>query len=225
MEKISQLICFFVFLVLVATSCMAGTAENQTEVDVHARRQLRAVDSQRTCFNVTIEPSACGSSCNLTYYRYQNGAGVGILALSAAISSGSEPTTSTVIYNIQGITSASYATFFANTYMKNGTIPTKPASCWSSSCYPACETLTRVKLIGVQGSYITQVHAVNVLKAVLGTEVLKGCTTLAFGTLSTGAIAYQGPIAGSNGGSVPFKNTASGGLNIGICVPVTVAGK
>jgi hypothetical protein len=72
MEKMNQLICFVVFVVLMSTSCMAWTIENEAEVDDRLF-QLRAATFINGCTQATITPAACGSSCTLTFYRSSNG--------------------------------------------------------------------------------------------------------------------------------------------------------
>lgn len=201
---------------------MAGISENEAVADVHVR-QLRATDSPRSCFNVTIYPKACGGSCNLTYHRTSNGTGLGTLVLSAAIPSVNQRTI-TAIYSIVGISSTARAEFQSYTFYANGTIASNPSRCQYSTCWSDyCEIISRVYMSGIQSSAIVQGSNVKSLNVFTGS--LSGATTLAFGTLINGAVAYQGATAGSNGGNIPFNNRADGSLNVGICVPVTAVGK
>jgi hypothetical protein len=65
MQKISQLVCFIVFLILMATSCMARAAMNQAEVD----ERLHHVINKRSCSN------DCYNDCAPRCSPYDSGFG------------------------------------------------------------------------------------------------------------------------------------------------------
>lgn len=58
MQKISQLICLTAFLVLVATTCMAGSAVNQVKI-AHQPDQLHDRIRSDYCFTLTMKDQAC----------------------------------------------------------------------------------------------------------------------------------------------------------------------
>ncbi len=70
MQKISQLICLIVFLVFVATNCMARTVENQAGIDDGLHRLIkkrqtdlggcRPCDCHRADHNCCPCPDCCG---------------------------------------------------------------------------------------------------------------------------------------------------------------------
>jgi len=57
MQKISQLICLIVFLVLVATSCMAQAVENQAEVDGRLHHLIKKRQNDCNCILPPLSPA------------------------------------------------------------------------------------------------------------------------------------------------------------------------
>ena len=71
MQKINHLICFAVFLALVATTGMAGTVKNQAEVVDHHQNLIKNLEDVY-CTTATINDYAChGDRCHntTTYIR------------------------------------------------------------------------------------------------------------------------------------------------------------
>jgi len=96
---------------LVTTSCMAWTVENQAEVDDTPHQLVKR--SASDCINATIYPTACGANCSFSFFRY--GPHLGVTFTSRGTVTGIDAITS--------ISGASTVTFSAST-TKSGTIIT-----------------------------------------------------------------------------------------------------
>ncbi len=70
MRKISQLICLIVFLVLMATTCMARTVVNQAGVD---DRLHHFINKRSACSSDTCVAAYCTGSYSAVYFTITNG--------------------------------------------------------------------------------------------------------------------------------------------------------
>jgi hypothetical protein len=199
MHNISQLIFSTVFLVFMATSCMASTVENQAWSDEYVPQLLtRAIITG--CVTTTITPAACDSSCTLTFYRAGNTYGVTL--------GGSRVT------GVYGFTSLPGSIRFDSiTVFSNGTVFA------GSGSFSTVSTATITGGNGAQFFTTTSRLTTNTPIAITG--AITASSSMTFGVSFIGGISTVtlASIINNAGVAVSMGRPGKGAVSVNLCAP------
>jgi len=201
MQKLSQLICLFAFLVLLATSCMAETSENEGEVDVHLR-QVRAT-SISGCTQATITPAACGSNgCTITFYRTVTAHGI-------TLRSGSS------VYGFTGLTGLPGSVHFTHTRIfSNGTLYNNGGGFVYDVPIASITGITGANFFSTSGGSVSTNTPIGITGAITARSFIS------FGVAYVGGVNTVTYVEADNAGVlITQSRPGNGAITVNLCAP------
>jgi hypothetical protein len=199
MRNISQLIVLTIFLVFMATSCMASIVENQASSDEYFPQLLtRAIITG--CVTTTIAPAACASSCTLTFYRAGNTYGITLR--------------SSRVTGVYGFTSLPGSIRFDSiTVFQNGTV-------FNGNGF--FDTVSTATITGGNGAqFFTSTSSLTTNTPIAITGAITGSSSMTFGISYIGGIntVTLANIISNAGVAVNMGRPGKGAISVNLCAP------